>query len=190
MPDIIVIGGPNGAGKTTAAKVLLPKELALLEFVNADNIAAGLSPYNPEGVAIAAGRIMLDRMRELVAQKTSFAIETTCAGRGHARFLQDCQRQGWRVTLIYIWLDDPNLAVQRVAQRVREGGHHIPTDVIHRRYWAGLRNMLDLYLPLADTASIYDNTNGDAVPVVAKSPDDLFEIRDAPRWEKLKGSLA
>jgi predicted ABC-type ATPase len=189
MPDIIVIGGPNGAGKTTAAKVLLPEELHLIEFVNADNIAAGLSPFNPESVAVAAGRLMLERMDQLVRAGTSFAIETTCAGRGHARFLKACQRDGWRVSFAFFWLDDPQIAVRRVAQRVCEGGHNIPEDVILRRYWAGLRNMRDLYLPLADTASIRDNTEGEAVLMAIKSTANGLAIRDSVRWQRLEESL-
>lgn len=190
MPDIIVIGGPNGAGKTTAAKVLLPETLSLLEFVNADNIAAGLSPFNPEAVAISAGRIMLERMHELVRMETSFAIETTCAGRGHARFLRDCQSRGWRITLLYLWLDHPALAVRRVAQRVREGGHNIPPDVIERRYWAGLRNMMELYLPLADSASIHDNTLGMATLIAEKFPATGLVICDKVRWQRMRESLS
>jgi predicted ABC-type ATPase len=188
--DIIVIGGPNGAGKTTVAQVLLPEELSLLEFVNADNIALGLSPFNPEGVAVAAGRVMLDRMNDLVRSGTSFAFETTCAGRGHVRFLKACQSEGWRVTLIFVWLDDPRIAIRRVAQRVREGGHNIPTDVIIRRYQSGLRNMRDLYLPLADTAYILDNSLGDEYLVAEKSRITGLVVHDHGRWARIQEAAA
>jgi predicted ABC-type ATPase len=187
--DIIMIGGPNGAGKTTAAQTLLPRALGLLEFVNADNIALGLSPFNPEGVAVAAGRVMLERMHELARGGTSFALETTCAGRGHARFLRACQARGWRVTLIFLWLDHPDLALQRVAQRVRQGGHHIPPDVIARRYWAGLGNMLNLYLPLVDAAQIYDNTDGDLRLIARKRRETGFVVHNVQDWARLKRSI-
>ena len=187
MKDILVIGGPNGAGKTTMANELLPNKLRLLEFVNADNIAAGLSPFNPEGVAISAGRVMLGRMHELMRAEQSFAFETTCSGRGHALHPAGASL-GWRVTLIFLWLDDPNLAIQRVAQRVAAGGHDIPREVIIRRYWAGLQNLFGLYLPLADTAHIYDQSDGAGHLVARKEQESGFAIEDSPRWARLKGA--
>jgi predicted ABC-type ATPase len=189
LKDIIVIGGPNGAGKTTMANELLPGKLALLEFVNADNIALGLSPFNTEGAAMSAGRVMLGRMHELVRAERSFAFETTCAGRGHVRFLRQCQINGWRVTLIFLWLNDPAGAVQRVAQRVAEGGHDIPRDVIIHRYRAGLRNLLGLYLPLADAAQIYDNSEGSGLLVASKARQTGVIIHDRPRWARLKEAV-
>jgi len=119
LKDIIIIGGPNGAGKTTFANQLLPSQLGLLEFVNADNIALGLSPFNPVGVTASAARVMLGRMRDLARAERSFAFESTCAGRGHARFLRQCQKHGWRVTIIFLWLNDPARAIQRGAKGVR-----------------------------------------------------------------------
>lgn len=189
MKDILIIGGPNGAGKTTMANELLPNKLRLLEFVNADNIALGLSPFNPDGVVVSAGRVMLGRMGELVRAERSFAFETTCAGRGHARFLRHCQSGGWRITLIFLWLDDPNLAIQRVAQRVAAGGHNIPREVIIRRYWAGLQNLISLYLPLADAAHIYDQSDGAGHPIAQKMRGSGLEIEDRPRWARLKGAM-
>jgi predicted ABC-type ATPase len=154
VEEVIILGDPNGAGKTTAAQRLLPQTLQILEFVNADEIARGLSPFNPEGSAIEAGRLMLERMRALIEARQSFAFETTCAGRGHARSIRLCRASGYRVTLFFLWLPSPEVAVSRVARRVREGGHRIPSDVIRRRYRAGLRNMRHLYLPLADAVLI------------------------------------
>jgi len=182
LKDIVVIGGPNGAGKTTMAKELLPNKLDLLEFVNADNIALGLSPFNPEGVAASAGRVMIGRMHELAAAGRSFALETTCAGRGHVRFLRQCQSDGWRVMLVFLWLNHPDLAVQRVATRVAEGGHNVPRSVIVRRYWAGLRNLFALYLPLADTAQIYDNSDGGGHLIASKTRQFGLNIHGRSRW--------
>jgi predicted ABC-type ATPase len=130
MKDVFVIGGPNGAGKTTAANRRLPTTLQLFEFLNADEIARGLSPFEPEGPAMAAGRMMIERIDKLVAAGKSFAFETTCAGHRQAKLLRMCRATGYRVTLIYLWLPSPEVAVARVAQRVAHGGHPIPTDTI------------------------------------------------------------
>jgi predicted ABC-type ATPase len=181
MDDIVIIGGPNGAGKTTAAQVLLPQTLEIDEFVNADEIARGLSPFHPERTALAAGRLMLGRMRELVASRRSFAFETTCSGRAYLPMLSQCKAEGWRLTLMYLWLPSPQAALDRVARRVREGGHDIPKDVIVRRYWAGLSNMRLLYLPLADVAVIYDNSDGHPTLIAERLRGTLI-VRDAERW--------
>ena len=137
----MILGGPNGAGKTTAASAVVPVGLDIEEFVNADEIARRLSPSDVEGVAIAAGRQMLARMQGLVRQGRSFAFETTCAGMSYVRWLRMCQGDGWRLSLIYLWLPTAEMALSRVARRVRRGGHDIPPDVVRRRYAAGLRNM-------------------------------------------------
>src|SRR5271156_4423786 len=159
MKDIVVLGGPNGAVKTTTARELLPGKLGIREFVNADEIARGLSPFNETGVALAAGRLMIERMHDLARAGESFAFETTCAGLGHAEFLRRRRLEGWRVTLLYLWLPAPAVAIERVARRVRQGGHDIPPDVIVRRYWKGVANMQNLYLPAADIAALYDNSD-------------------------------
>jgi predicted ABC-type ATPase len=186
MKEAIVIGGPNGAGKTTAAFDLLPQSLGILEFVNADEIARGLSPFDPERVAVAAGRLMLDRIRYLIDSEQSFAFETTCAGRGHSRLLGDLGALGYRRTLVFLWLHSPEAAIARVARRIRQGGHQIPEDVIHRRYWAGLRNMRQLYLPLADVALIYDNSDDGRVLIAEKSPSRELIVHDKKRWTAIK----
>ena len=140
-----VVLGPNGAGKSTSAPALLSNQYEALEFVNADDIAKGLSAFHPEKVAIAAGRILLQRFQELAEANESFAIETTLSGRGYARHITDLKRRGYRFELIFLWLPSVELAVARVAQRVALGGHDIPEDVIRRRYQAGLRNFFNLY---------------------------------------------
>jgi predicted ABC-type ATPase len=130
--DVVIVGGPNGAGKTTWAFNRLPPTLNIREFVNADEIARGLSPLDPEGGALAAGRLMLERLNTLVNERQSFAFETTCSGRGHVRLLERCRAAGYQVTLIFLWLNSPDVALARVAQRVGEGGHSIPNDVVVR----------------------------------------------------------
>ncbi len=186
MKDVIILGGPNGAGKTTAAQVLLPQELDIREFVNADEIARGLSPFNAAGAAQAAGRLMLERMRILLRDGRSFAFETTCSGRTNARLVRQCRTEGWRVTLLYLWLPSPQIALERVARRVREGGHDIPADVVVRRYWAGLANMRHLYLPQADVAAIYDNSDEGRVLIAERMPGAPLVVHDAIRWATIE----
>lgn len=177
----MILGGPNGAGKTTAAGRLLPADLNIREFVNADEIARGLSPFNPEGSAIPAGRLMIRRIRDLAKTGESFAFETTCAGRSHLRLLQQCRDLGYRLMLIFLWLQSPDIAVRRVENRIAEGGHSIPPEIIVRRYLAGLRNMRHLYLPLVDTAYIYDNSASPELVIAERQPGAHLIIRDATR---------
>jgi predicted ABC-type ATPase len=122
VKEIFILGGPNGAGKTTAARVLLPSKLRADTYINADEIARRIAPNAPEGAALAAGRIMLSRIGELIAAGTSFAFETTCAGRSYVSLLDDCKRDGWKISLIYLWIPSPEYAMARVARRVRQGG--------------------------------------------------------------------
>jgi predicted ABC-type ATPase len=185
MKDVVVIGGPNGAGKTTAAFDLLPKWLEIREFINADEIARGLSPFDPEGSALIAGRIMLDRIHALIESQQSFAFETTCASRVHVRFLKTMRATGYRVILLFLWLPSEKTAIDRVARRVREGGHRIPTEVIKRRYVSGLRNMLHLYLPLADIALIYDNSDGNCHLIAERHRDMPLVVHDQRCWKRI-----
>jgi predicted ABC-type ATPase len=186
VDDIVIIGGPNDANKTTAAPLLVQRCLHIREFVNADEIARGLSPLDPERPALAAGRLMLERMRELVRTRQSFAFETTCAGRAYLPILKQCKADGWRVTLVYLWLPSPQDAVDRVARRVRQRGHNIPSDVVVRRYWAGLSNMRLLYLPLAGAAAIYDNSDGQGTLIAERSENNSLFVHDADRWEMIE----
>jgi predicted ABC-type ATPase len=186
MREIVLIGGPNGAGKTTAARVLLPG-IGIGEFVNADEIARGLSPLGAEQAALAAGRAMLARIHALVAQGTSFAFETTCSGRAYERLLRKCRAEGWRLTLVFLWLPSADLALDRVARRVREGGHAIPPEVVVRRFRAGLSNMMRIYLPLADQVSIHDNSDAGRVLIAGKnlgSDLTVHDRSDGPRSRK------
>jgi predicted ABC-type ATPase len=186
LKDIVIIGGPNGAGKTTAAPAVIPRHLDIREFVNADEIARGLSPFNAERAAVKAGRLMIARMHELVEAGESFAFETTCAGRIYIPWLRACKARGWRVTLLFLWLPTPQAAVDRVARRVRQGGHQIPTDVVIRRWRAGIANMRDFYLPLADAAAIYDNSDVGRVLIAERTPEAPLVVYDAVRWAMIE----
>lgn len=156
--QIVIIAGPNGAGKTTLAPYLLRDRLGLLEYVNADTIAAGLSAFQPEQAAFEAGRIMLKRLRELAAQRKSFAFETTLATRSYAGWFKHLKADGYQVHLSFIWLHSAEMAVERVRQRVSSGGHSIPEETIRRRYQKGIRNFFSLYRPHADSWAVYDNS--------------------------------
>lgn len=158
MLNIYAIAGANGSGKTTTAMQLLPNFLGVIEYVNADEIAAGLSPFNPESVAIQAGKLAISRLQTLTHAGVDFAFETTLSSRFYVRFLRSCKEKGYRINLIYFWLDTPELAVARVRKRVESGGHNIPEKVIRRRYQRGQKNLIDLYLPLCDSWMVYNNT--------------------------------
>lgn len=186
LPQLIIIAGPNGAGKTSLAPHLLRDWLGLLEYVNADTIAQGLSAFQPEGAAFEAGRVMLKRLRELAGQRKSFAFETTLATRSYARWLSDLRGSGWRVNLIFIWLNNPELAVERVRQRVTSGGHNIPEETIRRRYRRGIENFFSLYQPLADSWSVYDNSISPTPDLIASGRERNENIFDNQSWLKFQ----
>ncbi|HEY4942869.1 MAG TPA: AAA family ATPase [Rhizomicrobium sp.] len=186
--EIIVLGGPNGAGKTTTAKALLPGKIGFGEFVNADEIARALAPDDVESAAISAGRMMIERMNNLLAQDRSFAFETTCSGRGHIAFLKRAKQQGWRTFLLFVWLSSPELAIKRVALRVGRGGHNIPEEFIVRRYWKGLANFREGYLSVADAAAVYDNSAGEGKLVAEKTPEGMI-VHDPQVWTKIQTAV-
>jgi predicted ABC-type ATPase len=185
VKDVFVIGGPNGAGKTTSSNRLFPTTLGLIEFLNADEIARGLSPFDPEASAIPAARVMIDRIDGNLAAGKSFAFETTCAGHRPSRLLRKCHDAGYRITFIYLWLPSPEAAILRVAQRVAHGGHRIPDDVVVRRYASGLYNMWHVFLPLADVAVIYDNSEAPPL-MIAEKRSGLVEVHDPGRWKLIE----
>ena len=162
-PKIIIIAGPNGAGKTTFAREFLPNEAGCPVFVNADLIAAGLSPFAPERAALQAGRLTLQTIARHVAERESFAYETTLSGRAYARQIPQWQALGYRVELFFLSLPSADMAVQRVAERVRQGGHNIPEATIRRRFAAGLHNFEHLYAPLVDAWALYDNSGEEPI---------------------------
>lgn len=171
-PQVVIIAGPNGAGKSTLAPILLRDTFGLLEFVNADTISAGLSAFNAEAVALDAGRVMLTRLRELAGHKQSFAFESTLATRSYAPWISRLAQEGYEFHLLFLWLNKVELAIQRVAERVRSGGHSVSDDIIRRRYRRGLENLSRLYLPIADTWVVYDNSGAGSPLLIASGEKD------------------
>jgi predicted ABC-type ATPase len=186
-PLVVVVCGPNGAGKSTTAPRLLRGALAVREFVNADSIAQGLSAFRPETVAFAAGRAMLTRLRALAAARESFAFETTLAGRNFGPWLRGLRSQGFRVHLAFLSLPTADLAVARVADRVRRGGHEVPEDVIRRRFAAGLSNFFTLFEPVANSWQMFDNSEAEGPRLIAeRGPDAPVTIHDQEAWQRLE----
>lgn len=158
-PTLYIIAGCNGAGKTTASFTILPDILNCNQFINADEIAKGLSPFDPNSVAIEAGRLMLKRIDELLPIKKTFSIETTLATKSYVNLINKAHNLDYKIVLLFFFLDSPELAFQRVSQRVAEGGHDIPTHIIKRRYIAGIKNLFELFIPIVDYWMITDNSN-------------------------------
>jgi predicted ABC-type ATPase len=179
-----IIAGPNGAGKTTFAKSLLPASLDTTEFVNADEIAKGLSPFNPSSVNLLAAKTMVKRIEDLVKRNESLAIETTLAGANYVKLIKKVKEKGYLVNLIFLYLDNPELAKIRVECRVKAGGHNIIEADIIRRYYRGLANLVDLYLPIADNALIIDDSNHKKEIIIKKSKRK-FTIFQSDMWEKI-----
>lgn len=157
-PSVVILAGPNGAGKTTASPFVIRDTLGIREFVNADHIAQGLSGFSPETTAMAAGRIMLNRLHDLGRKRATFAFETTLATRSFAPWLRELRDSGYAVRLVFLALLTPEQAIERVRLRVSQGGHHVPEGVVRRRFYRGLRNLFSLYAAVADEWSIYDAT--------------------------------
>ena len=183
---LYIISGPNGAGKTTASYTVLPKILQCKEFVNADEIARGLSPFNPESVAIEAGRLMLKRISELLQRNKSFSIETTLSTRSYFRLVEKAHLQGYDVTLLYFWLKSPQQAIERVAERVAKGGHDIPKDIIIRRYWEGLDNLFKIYMPIVDTWILVNNSETPRSIVATGGIDQETMIKDNKHFKTIE----
>lgn len=185
MPHVIVIAGANGAGKSTVAPFLLRDTLSVSEFVNADTLAQGLSAFAPEKAAIAAGKIMLARIGNLAETGTDFAFETTLATRSFVPRLQEMRENGYKLKLIFLYLASSHLALSRVAERVRQGGHNIPNETIIRRYEKGLNNFFRLYQPIVDNWYFYDNSND--LRLIAKGSQLTTEnVFDEKVWQSLQ----
>ncbi len=185
MKKLYVIAGCNGAGKTTASYTILPEILDCKEFVNADEIARGLSPFQPERAGIQAGRLMLTRIKSLLESGENFAFETTLSTKSYVNFLKVAKDKGYQITLLFFWLNSVDLAISRVKTRVKEGGHNIPENVIRRRYKGGLTNFFELYITIVDNWMLINNS-GEPYEIVAEGSTDGIEIANNELWENLK----
>jgi predicted ABC-type ATPase len=185
MPNLFVIGGCNGAGKTTASLNILPEILDCKEFVNADTIAYGLNPLMPESVAFEAGKIFLNRINELISERKDFAVESTLASKSLANIIHKARKSGYKINLIYFWLQNYEIAIKRVAERVKLGGHNIPEEVILRRYYRGINNFFEIYCKISDYWIVIDNTFEKIVYVAEGNKEIITELKDNERWDKL-----
>lgn len=184
---LYIIAGCNGAGKTTASFTILPEILDCKEFVNADEIARGLSPFQPEKVSFEAGRIMLNRINELLSEDENFAFETTLSTRSYKNKIVEAKAKNYRVTLLFFWLQTIELAKERVRIRVSEGGHNIESEIIARRYIRGIKNLFDIYLPIVDGVFIFDNSEGKHELIADKPIDGLLNVINNDKFNQLKG---
>jgi predicted ABC-type ATPase len=179
----VVLGGANGSGKTTASRSVLAEVLGVMTFVNADVIAQGLSGFDPASAAVEASRVMLERLHKLAAKRESFAFETTLAARSYVSFLERLKADGYLVHLYYFWLDNPDLNVMRVAQRVCDGGHSIPESTIRQRYGRSVKNFLTLYRPIPDRWQVYDNSLREGLELLAEAEGGAVRIVNDTRWQ-------
>ncbi|HPS84178.1 MAG TPA: zeta toxin family protein [Bacteroidales bacterium] len=186
MPNLYVIAGCNGAGKTTASLTVLPEMLDCDEFINADEIARGLSPLNPDKAAIEAGRIMLKKIDKLIFSRQDFAFETTLATKSYVNTIAKARGDGYNVTMVFFLLDSPELAIERVKNRVSEGGHNIPEPVIRRRYDAGIKNLFRLYIPICDYWMLFDNSRLPSFLIAEGYTDLETDIKNISIFESLK----
>lgn len=185
MKKLYIIAGCNGAGKTTASYTILPEILDCKEFVNADEIAKGISPFQPEKAGIEAGRLMLKRIKKLLESGESFAFETTLSARSYVQFIERAKQLNYQVTCLFFLLDSEELAISRVETRVKEGGHHISEDVIRRRYKSGLQNFFNLFLAKVDNW-LFVNNSGDNYEIIAEGALNEETISNVEQWNKLK----
>lgn len=184
--NLYIIAGCNGAGKTTASFTILPEILNCKEFVNADEIAKGLSPFQPEKVSFEAGRIMLKRINELLETNQTFAFETTLATKSYKSKIAEAKKQKYNVTLLFFWLETVDLAIERVKTLVIEGGHNVETEVIKRRYINGIKNLFEIYLEIADELLIFDNSIGVPELIAEKSLETEIKILSETKFYNLK----
>ena len=186
MPNLYIIAGCNGAGKTTASFTILPEMLDCGEFINADEIARGLSPFNPDKAAIEAGRLMLTKIDKLLGSQKDFAFETTLSTRSYVNTVLKARKSGYQVTLLFFWLDSSELAIERVRTRVSEGGHNIPKETIIRRYDTGLRNLFKLYIPITDYWMILNNSGLQSELIAEGYTDIEIDIKNSSTFGKIK----
>ena len=175
-PTVYLIAGCNGAGKTTFAKEFLPS-IGVIRFLNADEIARGLSPLKPEAVAFKAGRLLLGELRELIDRHETFALESTLSGRTYVKLLEETKQRGYAIELHFVWIPDVREAIRRVRQRVVEGGHDVPVDDIRRRFARSIQHLLDDYAPLADRWALWDNSTPPATLLANSSTHGIIDLR-------------
>jgi len=187
--NLYIIAGCNGAGKTTASFTILPEALNCKEFVNADEIAKGLSPFQPEKVAFESGRIMLKRINELLESKQDFAFETTLSTKSYKQKVIEAQNKKYKVTLLFFWLETVELAIERVKTRVLEGGHNIDNETIKRRYYRGIKNLFEIYLPIVDEVMIFDNSLESPDLIAIKSKEKEMNVFNVSKFNSLKKNL-
>ena len=186
MPRLYIISGCNGAGKTTASYTMLPEMLECSEFVNSDEFAKGLSPFQPEKASIQASRYMITKIRYLLKRQRDFGIETTLATRTLLKTIRMAQAAGYTVTLLYFWLNSPELAIERVAARVETGGHNIPEETIRRRYRVGIDYFFHDYAPICERWILADNSQIPFRVIAEGSKNDLINIKDETTYDKIR----
>ena len=186
MPNLFIISGCNGAGKTTASMTVLPETLECHEFVNCDEIAKGLNPLNPDSAKVTAARLMLARIKKLISLDADFAIETTLATKSYHALVKHAQEKGYNIKLLYFWLQSPELALQRVAERVKNGGHNVEEHIIRRRYAAGIRNLFKLYLPVVDYFILIDNSIMPREVISEGNIHDAVKVYNEEKFKKLR----
>lgn len=190
QPRVVLFGGPNGAGKTTVANIMLEHEFGIRDFVNADIIARGLSMLDPDRAALAAGRIMLERLNELAAEHRDFAFESTLASRSFATRLRSLIEVGYAFHLVAIWVPSPEDSIGRIADRVSHGGHFVPDETVRRRYAACFKNFFSLYLPIATTWQLLDNSNASGLRTIAKGVDGREPVVVMSEiWSRIKSEF-
>lgn len=189
MPALYVIAGPNGAGKTTFIKRFAPREIALLDFVNADEVARGLSPLAPERAQFEAGRIVLSRFNRFVEERKSFCLETTLSGRTYRQHFRRAKDAGYHVRLDFLMLPDIEDSIRRVADRVEQGGHDVPVEDLRRRFRVSLQNLFSVYRPVVNAWSLYDNGAHTPVLLAYGTPADLTVVADT-EFEKVKAKFS
>ncbi|NOR88316.1 MAG: zeta toxin [Bacteroidales bacterium] len=185
MKQLYIIAGPNGAGKTVASYTILPEIFKCKEFVNADEIARGISPFNSDKIGIKAGRLLLARIKELLQEDETFAVETTLATRSYVNLIHKAKSKGYEVILLFLTLNSKELAVKRVQTRVNEGGHNIKLEVIKRRYKSGINNLFDIYLPIVNRWIVVDNS-GEEFQIIAQGDESEIIVKNESTWSKIK----
>lgn len=176
-PTIYLIAGANGVGKTTFAREFLPKEVNCLRFMNADEVARGLSPFAPEAAGIRAGRVLIGEIRAALKGRETFGWESTLSGRSHVLLLGEARNNGYQIELHYLSVPLPSVCIERVGRRVREGGHHVPDAAVRRRFYRSLVNLVEIYLPLVDRWTIWDATRTKPVPLLDSSRSTVTDVR-------------